>query len=117
MLSGWKFGAPRPDEMFYTLYDRARALESQEKQNSSNLDRIPHGDRQQMPVRKEQKSGTKGHSGEGNLKNQSQGSQQSSPSPWRFNREVRKCNKCQEGHIVRYCPHSMKHLVGGLMLV
>ena len=36
MLSGWKLGAPRPDEMFYTLYDRARALESQEKQNSSN---------------------------------------------------------------------------------
>ena len=34
-----KLGAPRPDETFYTLYDRARALKSREKQYSSSSDR------------------------------------------------------------------------------
>ena len=106
-----KLGAPRRYETFYTLYDRARALESREKQYSSNLDRTPSGDHQQKPVRREKKSGTKGRSGEGNLKNQSQ---QSSQSLWRFNREVRRCYKCQEaGHK----PNLWKHLVDGLMLV
>ena len=68
------------------------------------MDRTPSGDHQQKPVKKEQKSGTKGRSGEGNLKNQSQESQQSSPSPCIFNREVRQ----EVCHIFQNCPHSVE---------
>ncbi len=34
-----KLGAPRPEETFYALYDRARALESREKQYSAGSDK------------------------------------------------------------------------------
>ena len=42
---------PKADETFYSLYDRARALESREKQYSAGSDKIPAGDQRKL-VRK-----------------------------------------------------------------
>ena len=92
-----RLGAPRPDETFYTLYDRARALEYREKQYSSILDRTPSGDHQQKPVKKEQKSSTKGSSGEGgNLKSHKKVIRH------------RGDNVKKVGHIARNCLHSVE---------
>ena len=40
-----KLGAPKPDESFYALYDRARALESREKQYSAGSEKTTPSDR------------------------------------------------------------------------
>ena len=90
-----RLGAPRPDETFYTLYDRARALSIE--RSRSILDRTPSGDYQQKPVRKEQKSSTKGSSGEGgNLKSHKKVIRH------------RGDNVKKVGHIARNCLHSVE---------
>jgi len=107
-----KLGAPKPEETFYDLYDRARALESREKQYSAGMQRAYGGEQLPKVARSYiQKSGQKNQQFGGNEQENGNVSakpnSQSGKSSSSNSVSTRQCYRCKAmGHIMRNCPQT-----------
>ena len=100
-----KLNAPRPDETFPQLFERARMLEQHEKQFTASA-----ACRTETPSKKSKPSAQAGGSRPPTTSQKSQKPQESVPAQASAPKVVRLCHVCREpGHFVRNCPIRFKN--------
>jgi len=106
-----KLGAPKPEETFYDLYDRARALESREKQYSAGMQRayggeqlpkVAHSYIQKGGQKNQQFGGNEQENGSASAKPNSQSGKSSSSNSV----STHQCQCKATGHIMQNCPQT-----------